>query len=96
MDFTTLGYYAWFLPGGRCRGDGARTPSQGTVALSFRPYVFFWLASGWHVILLATSTRGLVHRKTHRCERGSEDQEAPSCDPDPQFGLLVTFKYLDM
>ena len=58
MDFTTLGYYTWFLPAVvvavMVLARHRKAPQMGLILLA--SYVFFWLASGWHVILLATST----------------------------------------
>ena len=58
MDFVTLDYYKFFLPLvvilvlfiGRQRRD-----IQVLLILAMS-YIFFWLASGWHILLLLTST----------------------------------------
>ena len=58
MDFTTPGYYYWFLPLAIALYffvlKGKR--DQRVILLVAMSYLFFWMASGWHFLLLAIST----------------------------------------
>ncbi len=58
MDFTSPEYYLWFLPmvilGVLVFSRGKKNIQLGLI-LIFN-YIFFLLASGWHIILLMTST----------------------------------------
>ena len=58
LDFVTSSYYLWFLPIVFLLtftiGSKKRRRQIGILMAS--SYVFFWLASGWHIILLITST----------------------------------------
>ena len=58
MDFITSNYYLYFLPVVVFLTIGLafrRRRMQILILLSMS-YVFFWLASGWHLILLLIST----------------------------------------
>ena len=100
MDFTTLGYYTWFLPAvvvavlvlARHR----KAPQMGLILLA--SYVFFWLASGWHVILLATSTCAdwFIAKRIASSEDQKTKKRLLIATLTLNLGLLATFKYLDM
>ena len=58
MDFVNPDYYLYFLPAvfvlAMWASLGKRKPQ--IVILLVMSYLFFWLASGWHIILLLIST----------------------------------------
>lgn len=58
MDFVTLEYYIYFLPivFFLTIGISLRSRRPQIIILLLMSYVFFWLASGWHIILLFIST----------------------------------------
>ena len=99
MDFVTPEYYTIFLPIvvvlvlfiGRQKRD-----SQVLMMLAMS-YAFFWLASGWHVLLLLTST--LVDWTAGKKISESEDKKIRKRwlvgSLTTNLGLLAVFKYLD-
>ena len=58
MDFVTPEYYLYFLPVVFLLtfGVASRQRRRQILILLVMSYVFFWLASGWHLILLLIST----------------------------------------
>ena len=58
MDFLTPEYYLFFLPAVFLLtfGLASRRRRRQILILLVMSYVFFWLASGWHLILLLIST----------------------------------------
>ena len=58
MDFTTPEYYTIFLPivVVLVLFIGRKSREMPVLVMLAMSYIFFWLASGWHVILLLTST----------------------------------------
>ena len=100
MDFTTPGYYSWFLPI-TCISVLFLTKKNRRVQMALillMSYVFFVLASGWHVILLATST--LLDWKISKMIEKSSDKVTKKrllgLTLTINLSLLATFKYLDM
>jgi D-alanyl-lipoteichoic acid acyltransferase DltB (MBOAT superfamily) len=100
MDFTTPAYFL-FLPfvaalvalGGARWGRGLQV-----VALTVASWIFFWWASGWHILLLAASTLtdytigrrlGVEHDPKRRLRLLQLSLAL-------NLGLLVVFKYADL
>jgi alginate O-acetyltransferase complex protein AlgI len=99
MDFVTSDYYLWFLPIVFLLtftiGHKQKRRQIGILMVS--SYVFFWFASGWHMLLLLTST--LVDWTAGRKIHESEDQKIRKrwlmVSLTLNLGLLAVFKYLD-
>ena len=99
MDFVTPEYYTIFIPIVvilvLLLARGKRN-SQVLIMLTMS-YVFFWLASGWHVLLLLTST--LVDWTTGKKIHSSSDKKYRKRwlvgSLTINLGLLAIFKYLD-
>ena len=100
MDFTTLGYYAWFLP---CviifvlAFSRNKKRVQIGIILLFS-YIFFLLASGWHVLLLATSTivDWFVAKSIFKSKNQKKKKILLFFTLSLNLTLLAVFKYLDM
>ena len=58
FDFTEIGYYYWFLPAVIILTFGIlkNNLKKQIIILTVMSYLFFILASGWHIILLIIST----------------------------------------
>jgi len=99
MDFVTPEYYTIFIPIVVVLvlflARGQRN-AQVLVMLTMS-YVFFWLASGWHVLLLLTST--IVDWTTGKKIHSSSDKKYRKKwligSLTINLGLLAIFKYLD-
>ena len=99
MDFVTSDYYLWFLPIvfflTFTIGSKKRRRQIGILMAS--SYVFFWLASGWHIILLITST--LLDWTAGKRIHESDDQKIRKRwlvgSLVVNLGILAIFKYLD-
>jgi len=99
LDFVTPEYYLYFLPvvvtAVFFLRQGKRN-LQVTVML-LMSYLFFWFASGWHVVLLLIST--LVDwnagKKIHASKDHSIRKRWLLFSLIVNLGLLATFKYLD-
>ncbi|MFL2947248.1 MAG: MBOAT family O-acyltransferase [Candidatus Poseidoniales archaeon] len=99
MDFVTPQYYTIFLPIvvvmvlfiGRQKRD-----LQVLMMLAMS-YVFFWLASGWHILLLLTSTLvdWTASKKIHESEEQKMRKRWLVGSLTINLGLLAVFKYLD-
>ncbi|MGB2479624.1 MAG: MBOAT family O-acyltransferase [Candidatus Poseidoniaceae archaeon] len=99
MDFVTREYYTLFLPLvvvlilfiGRKRRD-----TQVLIILAMS-YIFFWLASGWHVLLLLTSTLvdWTAGKKIHESDEHRIRKRWLIVSLIINLGLLAIFKYLD-
>ena len=99
MDFVTTEYYYWFLPvvflATFTIGDKKRRRQVGILLVS--SYVFFWFASGWHILLLLTST--LVDWNAAKRIFATDDATIRKRwligSLVINLGLLAVFKYLD-
>ena len=99
MDFVTSDYYLWFLPIVFLLtftiGSKKRRRQIGILMAS--SYVFFWLASGWHIILLITST--LLDWTAGKRIHESDDQRIRKRwlvgSLVVNLGILAIIKYLD-
>jgi len=99
MDFTTSGYYYWFLPLAMALYflllKGKR--DQRIILLVAMSYIFFWMASGWHFFLLAisTCTDWFAGRRISESEDETTRKRWLVGSLTINLGLLATFKYLD-
>jgi len=99
LDFVTPGYYYWFLPVTMILYftflKGRR--DQRVILLVAMSYLFFWLASGWHFILLAisTCTDWVAGRRISDSDVDSTRKRWLMGSLTINLGLLATFKYLD-
>jgi alginate O-acetyltransferase complex protein AlgI len=99
MDFVTPEYYYWFLPiVFLCTftiGNNKRRRQIGILLAS--SYVFFWFASGWHIMLLLIST--MVDWNAAKRIFASDDPVIRKrwliASLTVNLGLLAIFKYLD-
>ena len=99
MDFVSLGYYIYFLPAvfvlAMWTTLGSKRPQ--IMILLIMSYLFFWLASGWHVILLLIST--CVDWTAGSRMAGTNDTVVRKrwlkASLITNLGLLGVFKYLD-
>ena len=99
MDFTTPGYYYWFVPLAMTlyffilRGKR----DQRVILLVAMSYLFFWMASGWHFLLLAISTCAdwVAGRRISDSEDETIRKRWLVGSLTINLGLLATFKYLD-
>ena len=99
MDFVTTEYYSMFLPIvvilvlfiGRNRRDFQ------VLTMLAMSYIFFWLASGWHVLLLLTSTLvdWTAGKKIHESDERRIRKRWLIGSLTINLGLLAIFKYLD-
>ena len=99
LDFTTPGYYYWFLPLAMAlyffalRGKR----DQRVILLVAMSYLFFWMASGWHFLLLAVSTctDWIAGRRISDSADQTIRRRWLVGSLTINLGLLATFKYLD-
>lgn len=100
VDFTSPEYYFWFLPmvmfGVLVFSRGQKNVQLGLILIF--SYIFFLLASGWHILLLLTSTVldwKISNRIWIESDEGKRKRllKLTLC---VNLGLLATFKYLDM
>ena len=99
MDFVTSEYYIWFLPIVFLLTFtiGSKQRRRQIAILMVSSYVFFWLASGWHMILLLTSTL-LDWTAGKRIHNSTNDQIRKRWligSLTVNLGILAVFKYLD-
>ncbi|MDA8758614.1 MBOAT family protein [Candidatus Poseidonia alphae] len=99
MDFVTPSYYLYFLPVVFILTMGLaskRRRVQILVLLSMS-YVFFWLASGWHIILLLISTciDWTAGQKMQRSEEVQYRKRWLKISLITNLSILGIFKYLD-
>ena len=99
MDFVTPSYYLYFLPIVFILTMGLaskRRRVQILVLLSMS-YVFFWLASGWHIILLLISTciDWTAGQKMQRSEEVQYRKRWLKISLITNLSILGIFKYLD-
>ena len=99
MDFVTTDYYIWFLPivFFITFTVGSRKRRRQIGILMVSSYVFFWLASGWHIILLLISTivDWTAGKKIHQSDEVKVRKRWLIASLSVNLGLLATFKYLD-
>jgi alginate O-acetyltransferase complex protein AlgI len=99
VDFVTPNYYKIFLPLvvilvlfiGRKRRDVQ------VLVMLVMSYIFFWLASGWHILLLLTSTvlDWTAGKKIHSLDEKKYRKRWLVASLVINLGLLGIFKYLD-
>lgn len=99
MDFVTSSYYLYFLPIVFILTIGLaskRRRSQILILLSMS-YVFFWLASGWHIILLLISTciDWTAGQRMQRSEDIKYRKRWLKVSLITNLSILGIFKYLD-
>ena len=99
MDFVNINYYVWFLPFVFiCTfliGHKNRRRQIGLLLIS--SYVFFWFASGWHIVLLAVSTivDWTAAKKIHASDDLKLRKRWLRGALLINLGLLGVFKYID-
>ena len=99
MDFVTSDYYKIFLPLvvilvlfiARKKRD------LQVLVMLVMSYIFFWLASGWHILLLLTSTilDWTAGKKIHSNDEKKYRKRWLVASLVINLGLLAIFKYLD-
>lgn len=99
MDFVTPDYYKIFLPlvvilvlfFGRKKRD------LQILVMLVMSYIFFWLASGWHILLLLTSTMvdWTAGKKIYSHDEKKYRKRWLVTSLVINLGLLAIFKYLD-
>ncbi len=99
MDFITSAYYLYFLPvvfllTFTVASANRRRPILILLVMS---YIFFWLASGWHLILLLASTLvdWTAGKKMHETEDDRLRKRWLRISLVTNLTLLGVFKYLD-
>jgi alginate O-acetyltransferase complex protein AlgI len=99
MDFVTPGYYYWFLPVVvfLCLFMARRKRNIQILILLGMSYLFFFLASGWHILLLLTSTLvdWTAGKKIHQTEDKIRRKRWLQASLVINLSLLGIFKYLD-
>jgi len=99
MDFTSIEYYQWFLPGTLLLALIANRHSKNSRIwiLTLMSYVFFWFASGWHFLLLAISTINdwIAGKQISNSVNQTVRKRWLTFSLIVNLGLLATFKYLD-
>tara|TARA_B100001093_G_scaffold162960_1_gene155332 strand:+ start:107 stop:1561 length:1455 start_codon:yes stop_codon:yes gene_type:complete len=99
MDFVTADYYLYFLPAVFFFSILAAIRSKRTQigTLMVMSYLFFWLASGWHIILLLISTcvDWTAGSKMGKSENPIIRKRWLRISLFTNLGLLGVFKYLD-
>ncbi len=99
MDFTTQGYYTIFLPIVIVLVllIGRRSRNFQVMVMLTMSYVFFWLASGWHILLLLTSTLvdWTAGKKIFSTDNNRTRKRWLIGSLVINLGLLAIFKYLD-
>ena len=99
MDFVTQEYYSIFLPIvviAVLFVARKKRNLQVTIML-LMSYIFFWLASGWHVLLLLTSTLvdWTAGKKIASNEKIMVKKRWLYGSLSINLGILAIFKYLD-
>ena len=99
MDFITTDYYFWFLPIVFLATFtiGQKKRRKQILILLVSSYVFFWLASGWHILLLlvSTITDWTASKKIHNSDDSRYRKRWLRGSLIINLGLLGLFKYLD-
>ena len=99
MDFVKTEYYLYFLPlvVFLTIGLASRRRRMQLFILLSMSYVFFWLASGWHIILLLISTTidWTAGKKIQANDDASKRKRWLRLSLVTNLSLLAVFKYLD-
>ena len=99
MDFVTSEYYLYFLPAVVAMVFLLRRGRRDfqILVMLFMSYLFFWLASGWHIILLLFSTvlDWNAGKNIHKSDDKNVRKRWLLFSLSANLGLLATFKYLD-
>jgi alginate O-acetyltransferase complex protein AlgI len=99
LDFITTDYYFWFLPIVFLATFtiGHKKRRKQILILLVSSYVFFWLASGWHILLLlvSTITDWTASKKIHSSDDSRYRKRWLRGSLIINLGLLGLFKYLD-
>ena len=99
MDFVKTEYYLYFLPLVVLLtiGLASRRRRMQLFILLSMSYVFFWLASGWHIILLLISTTidWTAGKKIQANDDASKRKRWLRLSLVTNLSLLAVFKYLD-
>ena len=99
MDFVTSEYYLYFLPVVVAMVFFLRRGRRDLqiLVMLLMSYLFFWLASGWHIVLLLFSTilDWNAGKKIHLSDDKKVRKRWLLFSLSANLGLLATFKYLD-
>lgn len=99
MDFVSHEYYLYFLPVVVAMVFLLRRGRRDfqILVMLFMSYLFFWLASGWHIILLLFSTvlDWNAGKNIHKSDDKGVRKRWLLFSLSANLGLLATFKYLD-
>ena len=99
MDFVSVEYYIYFLPAvfflAMWTTLGSKRPQ--IMILLIMSYLFFWLASGWHILLLLISTcvDWTAGAKMAESNDSVVRKRWLKASLITNLGLLGVFKYLD-
>ena len=99
MDFVTPSYYLFFLPLVFALTIGLASKRKRTqiLILLTLSYLFFWLASGWHLILLIVSTciDWTAGKQMHQSKLKTVRKNWLKLSLITNLTILGIFKYLD-
>ena len=99
MNFITPEYYKIFLPivVFLVLVIGRKKRNLQVMVMLGMSYIFFWLASGWHILLLLTSTvvDWTAGKKIHSNDENKFRKKWLIGSLITNLGLLAVFKYLD-
>ena len=99
MNFVTYSYYLYFLPAVILLTFGltSKRRKKQILVLVSMSYLFFWLASGWHLLLLLLSTciDWTAGKKISKSDEVKIRKRWLLLSLIINLGLLATFKYLD-
>ena len=99
MDFVTPSYYLFFLPLVFALTIGLASKRKRTqiLILLALSYLFFWLASGWHLILLIVSTciDWTAGKQMHQSKLKTVRKNWLKLSLITNLTILGIFKYLD-
>jgi alginate O-acetyltransferase complex protein AlgI len=99
MDFVTPDYYLYFLPAVvfLTLGIASRKRRMQILILLVMSYLFFWFASGWHILLLLISTcvDWTAGKKLSKSEDISYRKRWVKVSILVNLSLLCVFKYID-